>query len=109
MNARTAAVTISALIRISLVRSTCCIKAWLKSADTAARFSSCLPQSPSIAFPCHSGTRVSVDPESRDSGFVLRTPRNDRDHPASIERAAEARHGDRHGKEHQEEQGDGVV
>jgi hypothetical protein len=26
---------------------------------------------------CHSGARVSANPESRDSGFSLRLPRND--------------------------------
>src|ERR1700738_2213208 len=78
------AVAISALIRISSVRSTSLASACSKSADITAGRLLLSRQNPSIVLPPGA-------------------------YPASIERAAEACHRDRHGQQHQAKQRDRVV
>src|SRR6266567_1568323 len=76
MTAMNVVVAINALIRISSVRSTCCVKAREKSADTAE------PCAPPLS---HPGPGII---------FIWR-------HCASIEGPAEAGHRDRHRQQHQ--------
>src|SRR4051812_5413540 len=103
MTPRSTVVAISALIRNSSVVITSCISARWKSADTPVSWSFVfLSQNLAIEAPCHSGARVSVNPESRDSGFgASRRPGMTAKYIASIQCAAEAGHGDRHRHQHQ--------
>src|SRR6476661_1072421 len=119
MAARSKVVAISALTRINSLRSTSCVSARSKSADTAERCPPLLlPHNVGIAFPGHSGMVGSTRPQMCNcplgnleipGSLIALVPRNDGQYSASIARATEARHGDRHRQQHQRNERDGAV
>src|SRR5581483_7291797 len=106
-------VMITALTRNSSEAITSRISACSKSAETLERAPPMPCQKSVIAVMCSPvipGRLAEANPESRDSGFgAAHRPGMTESDTASIQRAAEARDGDRHGEQRQAEQRQRVI